>query len=25
MDCKEWYFCTKKISKEAIFDKVLKN
>ena len=25
MDCKEWYFCTKKISKEAILDKVLKN
>ena len=25
MDCKEWYFCTKKISEEAILDKVLKN
>lgn len=25
MECKEWYFCTKKISKEAILDKVLKN
>ena len=25
MDCKEWYFCTKKISKEVILDKILKN
>ncbi|WP_456461038.1 peroxiredoxin [Lutibacter sp.] len=24
MDCKDWYFCTKKISKEEILDKILK-
>lgn len=24
LDCKDWFFCTKEITKEAVFDKVLK-
>jgi peroxiredoxin (alkyl hydroperoxide reductase subunit C) len=24
MDCKDWYFCTRKIAKEVVLEKVLK-
>ncbi len=24
VDCKDWFFCTKKVSKEAVFEKILK-
>jgi peroxiredoxin (alkyl hydroperoxide reductase subunit C) len=25
MDCKDWYFCTKKLAKEDVLSKVVKN